>query len=95
MAEREADVIGNVTNKMRRAVKILPEQDETRPLASRILARQERLTDEERDGMVAVSRERYGKMLEDLWREAIDESRVLDAEFYLKSLKQKELLSNN
>jgi hypothetical protein len=87
VAERDADVIGSVTNKIKRSERILPENDDTRPLASRILSRQERLSAKENEDIQCVSRHRYGQILENLWREAVDDSRILDAEFYLKSLK--------
>ena len=87
VGEREADVIGGETNRVRRAVKPLPENDPDLPRETRELVRAERLR-HEGDVLVGnVSSNAVVSALERLYLQAVREDRVVDAQYYLKNIK--------
>ena len=87
VGEREADVIGGETNRVRRVAKPLPENDPELPRASRLLARAERLSLEEDAARASASSNMVVSALERLYLDALREDRVVDAQFYLKSIR--------
>ena len=86
VAEAEAETIGE-TNILRKAAKTLPENDPSLPRATRELARSERLLAESIESERARAREDAIARLEELYRRARAEDRVVDADYYLKTLK--------
>ena len=87
VGEREADVIGGETNRVRRTSKSLPENDAELPRESRALAKAERLALEADAARAAQLRSDLVESLERLYVAALREDRVVDAAFYRKSLK--------
>ena len=88
MGEREADVIGADTNRLLKArEKVLPEDDLTIPVESRLLAKADRLAAERRDAAIVAASNRVVKPMERLYLRALKEGRTVDAEFYRKSIK--------
>ena len=87
VGERDADVIGGETNRVRRVVKVLPEDDMELPRESRALAKAERLAAESDAQHEAEMRAGLVSTLERLYVEALREDRVVDAAYYKKSLK--------
>jgi len=87
VGEREADVIGGESNRVRRVVKPLPEYDMDLPRETRMLARAERLKREEYDVMKSVSSNSVVSALERLYLQAVREDRVVDAQYYLKNIR--------
>jgi len=87
VGEREADVIGGETNRVRRAAKPAPENDPDLPRETRELARADRLKLDD-DRLVAnVTSNTVVSALERLYLEAIRDDRVVDAQYYLKNIK--------
>jgi hypothetical protein len=87
IGEREADVIGGETNRVRRVKKVSPENDPSLPRATRSLARTDRLVAEAQASRFGRSRDRLVQTLEKLWLAAYREDRVVDADFYFKTLR--------
>ena len=87
VGEAEADVIGAETNKLRKAVKVLPENDPNLPKESRELARRLRLAKEEDAKRSEETKRDVATRLEALYQKAREEDRVIDAEYYYKTLK--------
>ena len=87
VGEREADVIGGETNRVRRVAKPLPENDPAIPRASRLLARAERLRLEGDAARANASSNLIVSTLERLYLDALREDRVVDAQFYLKGIR--------
>ena len=87
VGEREADVIGGETNRVRRAVKPLPEDDMELPRETRALAKAERLASESDAAHAAETRAGLVAALERLYLAALREDRVVDADYYRTSLK--------
>ena len=87
VGEREADVIGGETNRVRRAAKPLPEDDMELPRETRALAKAERLAAESDAAHAAETRAGLVAALERLYVAALREDRVVDAAYYRKSLK--------
>jgi len=87
VAEREADVIGDDTNRLLRVTKILPEDNPRLPAATRVLAKEDRLNRQSVTNRMAVSKARILSSLERMRDEARREGRVTDANFYQKSIK--------
>lgn len=87
VGEREADVIGGETNRVRRATKPLPEDDMELPRETRALAKAQRLAAESDAARNAAARENIVTTLERLYIEALREDRAVDAQFYRKSIK--------
>ena len=75
---------GNVTKKAK--APYLPENDRALPRATRMLARSERLAGAAADDAAAKSRAAVVAALEPLYVAALKEDRVVDADFYRKSL---------
>lgn len=84
---RDADVIGGESNRVRRVAKPLPENDMTLPRETRMLARAERLKAEDEAVMANVSSNAMVSVLERLYIKAVREDRVVDADYYLKSIR--------
>ena len=87
VGEREADVIGGETNRVRRTAKPLPEDDMELPRETRALAKAERLAAESDAAHAAETRAGLVAALERLYVAALREDRVVDAAYYRKSLK--------
>ena len=87
VGEREADVIGGETNRVRRTAKPLPENDMQLPRETRALAKAERLAAEGDAVRAAETRAELVATLERLYIAALREDRVVDAAYYRKSLK--------
>ena len=88
VAEREADVIGGETNLLSRAKgAVLPENDPSLPQATRDLAKATRRRYEATTNRLAASQAKVVGELEKLLESARREGRVIDANFYLKSIK--------
>ena len=87
VGEREADVIGGESNRVRRVAKPLPENDMDLPRETRMLARAERLKREEDVLRNSVSSNIVVSVLERLYLQAVREDRVVDAQYYLKNIK--------
>lgn len=87
VGEREADVIGGETNRVRRTAKPLPENDMQLPRETRALAKAERLAAEGDAARAAETRAELVATLERLYIAALREDRVVDADYYRKSLK--------
>ena len=87
VGEREADVIGGETNRVRRAAKPLPEDDMDLPRETRMLARAERLKLESDAAMANASSNLVVSALERLYLRAVREDRVVDAQYYLTNIK--------
>lgn len=89
VGEREADVIGGDTNAVRRLkkAKIAPEDDPSLPESSRELARIERELREDLAVGESSASNKVLKSLTRLYRDARNDGRVLDAEFYRTSIK--------
>ena len=87
VGEREADVIGGETNRVRRATKVLPEDDMSLPAESRALAKAERLAAERDAVRASETRDELVATLEKLYVAALREDRVVDAEFYRRNIK--------
>lgn len=87
VGDREADIIGGDTNRVRRASKPLPENDVDLPRETRILARAERLRLEDDAVLANVSSNALVSALERLYLQAVREDRVVDAQYYLKNIK--------
>lgn len=87
VGEREADVIGGETNRVRRAAKPLPENDPDLPRETRQLVRAERLRREGDAAVANVTSNAVVSALERLYLEAVREDRVVDAQYYLKNIK--------
>lgn len=87
VAEREADVIGGETNRLPRAKKVLPENDLSLPKATRELAKQNRVRYETATNGLAATQAKLVGRLEALRAAALSEDRVIDADFYLKTIK--------
>ena len=87
VGEREADVIGGETNRVRRTAKPLLEDDMGLPRETRALAKAERLAAESDAAHAAETRAGLVATLEKLYLAALREDRVVDADYYRKSLK--------
>ena len=87
VGEREADVIGGESNRVRRVARPLPENDMDLPRETRMLARAERLKREEDALRQSVSSNMVVSVLERLYLQAVREDRVIDAQYYLKNIK--------
>ena len=87
VAEREADVIGGETNRFPRVKKVLPENDPLLPKATRELAKQNRVRYETSTNGLAATQAKLIGRLEELRAAALREDRVIDADFYLKTIK--------
>jgi len=89
VGEREADVIGGDTNIISRLKrpKVLPENDLSLPEATRRLAHAERKLDEEVSEGVGSAQNAVIKSLTRLYVQAVRDGRVVDAEFYRRSIK--------
>lgn len=87
VGEREADVIGGDTNRVRRTSRPLPENDMELPRETRALARAERLAADSDAERNAASRENIVATLERLYLDALREDRAVDAAFYRRTLK--------
>ena len=87
VGEREADVIGGESNRVRRVAKPLPENDPDVPRESRMLSRAERLKREEDAARANTSSNAVVSTLERLYLRAVREDRVVDAEYYLKGIR--------
>lgn len=87
VAEREADVVGGETNRLKKAEKILPENNPCLPRETRELAKSERIAKETLGENEARARASVTARLEELYASARAEGRVVDAEYYLKTLK--------
>ncbi len=86
VAEAEAETIGE-TNRVKKAVKVLPENDPSLPKETRELARRERLLGEAFEAERERIRNEALARLETLLRKAREEDRVVDAESYFKTIK--------
>ena len=86
VAEAEAETIGE-TNRVKKAVKVLPENDPSLPKETRELARRERLLGEAFEAERERIRNEAIARLETLLRKAREEDRVVDAESYFKTIK--------
>ena len=75
---------GNVTKKPKTVY--LAENDNTLPLATRLLARAERLSGEANAEASSRTRETVVALLESLYVAALRENRVVDADYYRKNL---------
>ena len=80
-------MIGGDTNRLLRTKNVLPEDDPTQPKATRELARQTRLRYVASTNRLAASQAKVIGSLEKLLEAARREGRVIDADFYLKSIK--------
>ena len=87
VGERDADVIGGETNRVRRTTRPLPEDDMELPRETRALAKAERLAAESDAERSAEMRDNIVATLERLYLAALREDRAVDAAFYRKSLK--------
>lgn len=87
VAEREADVIGGDTNRLLRAKKVLPENDLSLPEPSRKLAKVDRVRYVASTNRIATTQSKLIGRLEALRDAARSEGRVIDANFYQKSIK--------
>lgn len=87
VGERDADVIGGDTNRVRRTARPLPEDDMGLPRETRALAKAERLASESEAERSAEMRDNIVATLERLYLAALREDRAVDAAFYRKSLK--------
>lgn len=65
---------------------LLPENDPTLPKADRILARRQRIVQEEADALLSKARNMTVSRLEKLYVAAIRANRITDAEYYRKTL---------
>ena len=85
--DEDMEVGSNGTVRVKHKAPYLVENDLTLPRETRRLATVQRMMDEEATALAGNVRESIVKSLERLYVEAIREDRVIDAEFYRKSLK--------
>jgi len=84
--EREADTIGGTTNRVRRAGKPLPENDRSKPRATRELSRVMRIVSEASDARDEELKRVVVLSLGRLRERALREDRMVDADFYGKCM---------
>ena len=85
--DEDMEVGSNGTVRVKKKVPYLAEKDRTLPRETRRLAKAERIMAEKSAEHASAVRESIVKPLEKLYVEAIRENRVIDADFYKKSLK--------